>query len=103
MIWRSCKLLREITEKDRLGNDVPTGDYETITETECRHTPWSSYDLAIEERKVTKNEQRYVLPVPYDMAKPATHAEIDGVRLRITRISDLYPRWTALQVEVYRE
>lgn len=102
MIWRPCKLLREITEKDQLGNDVPTGDYETIAETECRYTPWSNYDLAIEEREVTKNEQRYVLHVPYDTAKLATHAEIDGVRLRITRISDLYPRWTALQVEVYR-
>ena len=100
MIWKSCKLLRETTEKDLLGNDVPTGNYETIAETECRYTPWSSYDIAIEERKVTKNEQRYVLPVPYDMAKPATHAEIDGVRWSITRISDLYPRWTALHLEV---
>lgn len=48
MIWKPCKLLREITEKDQLGNDVPTGDYETIAETECRYTPWSNYDLAIE-------------------------------------------------------
>lgn len=103
MIWKHCILKRERTTDSRLGSKLPTGTFDIITEADCRFTPWSNEDVAVEGRDVTRNEQRYALPIPYDTAKNATHAELDGVLLKVKQVIDLSPRWSLLQVEVHRQ
>lgn len=103
MIWKPCQLqiLTEQTE-DELGNLVG-GEWKTVENTYCRSTPWTDAQIALEGREVTQNEQRFIIPIPYCAFPDCTHTLMDGVRQEITQKIDLGPRYTVLQVKVYKE
>ena len=104
MIWKPCTLevLTGQTE-DVLGNLIG-GDWETLAETFTRFTPWTDEQIALEGRDVTRNEQRFALPLPLGrFPKNATHATIGECRQKIKEVIDLCPRYTVIQVEAYKE
>lgn len=103
MIWKPCQLqiLTNQTE-DALGNMIG-GDWKTVGGTVCRFTPWTDEQIALEGREVTRNEQRFVIPIPFNEFPTCTHAVINGVRQKIMQIIDLSPRWSVIQVEVYKK
>lgn len=113
MKWKSCRLqiITNQTE-DALGN-MTGGEWKTVKDTYCRFTPWTDLQVSLGNisqqnssygsRNATKNEQRFAIPVPYCRFPKCTHAVIDGVRQKITEIIDLSPRYTLIQVEVYKK
>lgn len=103
MIWKPCQLQAQKGKtEDELGNLVG-GSWETVLETFCRATPWAAEDVSLEGRDVTRNEQRFIIPVRREDFPDCTHAVIDGIQQEITQKIDLGPRWTVIQVKVYRE
>lgn len=104
MIWKSCELKKKTgQEKDALGNLVG-GTWETVRKTKCRFTPWTDEQIAVEERKVTQNEQQFAIPIPYQKFPECTHAAIDaGTPQEITKMDDLSPRWTLIRVRIAKE
>lgn len=103
MIWEPCQL-QIITgqTEDALGNLVG-GEWVTVANTSCRATPWTDQQILVDTRGVTKNEQRFAIPISYDNFPDCTHAVIDGVRQKIKETIDLTPRYTVIQVEVYKK
>ena len=103
MIWKACQLqiITNQTE-DALGNMVG-GNWETVKDTFCRFTPWTDEQIALEGRDVTKNEQRFAIPIPFKRFPECTHAVIDGIRQKIKEKIDLTPRYTVIQVEVSKK
>lgn len=104
MIWKPCKLqVQKEQTIDALGN--PTGgEWSKLMETYARRTPWDDVHTDADDRKVTHNEQHFVLPVSFSrFPATATHAEIDGVRQKILEVIDLAPRYVAIRVEVYKK
>lgn len=103
MIWKSCDLqiIMKQTE-DALGNQTG-GEWHTIKKTVCRFTPWTIDDISLEGREATRNEQRFAVPIPFDEFPDCTHAVIDGIQQKITQKIDLTPRYTVIQVKVYKE
>ena len=103
MIWKSCLLQKNTGQaEDILGNPV-AGEWQTIAETYARFTPWTDEQTALEGRDVTRNEQRFIIPIPFASFPTCTHAVIDGVQQKITGAIDLTPRYTVIQVNVYKE
>lgn len=102
MIWKPCQL-QVISDqtKDELGNPIG-GTWQTVKDTFCRSTPWTDEQIALEGRDVTKNEQRFAIPIPFECFPECTHAVIDGHRQEIKEIIDLTPRYTVIQVELYK-
>lgn len=103
MIWKSCQLqiIAGQTE-DVLGNMVG-GEWQTVKDTFCRFTPWTDEQITLEGRDVTRNQQRFAVPIPFTRFPECTHAVIDGIRQQITEKIDLTPRYTVIQVKVYKE
>jgi len=103
VIWKPCQL-QIITgqTEDALGNMVG-GEWQTVKDTFCRFTPWTDQQILLDNRGVTKNEQRFAIPISYDNFPDCTHAVIDGVRQKIKEKIDLTPRYTVIQVEVYKK
>ena len=103
MIWKPCQLqiVRNQTE-DALGNMVG-GEWQTVKDTSCRFTPWTDQQIAMDNRGITKNEQRFAIPIPFASFPICTHAVIDGVRQKIKEKIDLAPRYTVIQVEVHKK
>lgn len=103
MIWKPCRL-QIITNqtKDALGN-MTSGEWITVKETFCRVTPWTDEQIALEGREVTRNEQRFAIPISFELFPKCTHAIIEGIRQEITQMIDLTPRYTVIQVKVYKE
>lgn len=102
MIWKPCKLQVKINQvKDELGNPIG-GEWQTVKETVCRFTPWTNDQIALEGREITKNEQRFAIPLPYSFFPECTHAMIGGIRQEITQKIDLSLRYTVIQVKVYK-
>ena len=103
MIWKSCLLQKKTGQiEDALGNLVG-GEWSTVLETSCRFTPWTDEQIAIEGREVTKNEQRFAIPISFSNFPDCTHAVIDGIRQKINQKIDLTPRYTVIQVKAYKE
>ena len=101
MIWKTCRLLaKKQTGEDALHN--PQYDYEAVKETRVRVTPWTDEQIALEGREVTRNEQRCLIPIPFSMFPECQKAEIDGRVQEITKVIDLSPRYTAIQVRIYK-
>ena len=101
MIWKTCRLLaKKQTGEDALHN--PQYDYEAVKETRVRVTPWTDEQIALEGREVTRNEQRFLIPIPFSMFPECQKAEIDGRVHEITKVIDLSPRYTAIQVRIYK-
>ena len=103
MIWHDVKLQKEITKQDELGNNVATGDFDIVTETRALYTPWTSEEIVFDSRGVTKTQQKYVVPLPYNTVKLATHIAIDDVNFVIKSVTDLAPRWVSVVCEVFRK
>ena len=80
MIWESCQL-QVLTgqTKDALGNMVG-GEWQTV-----------------------KNEQRFAIPIPFGHFPNCTHAVISGYRQKINQKINLAPRYTVIQVRIYKE
>ena len=103
MIWKRCQLqLITGQTEDDLGN-MTGGSWQTVQETVCRFTPWTDEQITLEGREVTKNEQRFAIPMSFTQFPACTHAVIDGHRQKITQVIDFSPRYTVIQVEVYKE
>lgn len=103
MIWKECLLQKKTGQtEDGLGNLVG-GEWTTVLGTYYRATPWTDQQILIDTRGVTKNEQRFVIPIPFESFPECTHAVIDGVRQKIKEAIDLTPRYTVIQVEVYKK
>ena len=103
MIWKSCQL-QIITgqTEDVLGNMVG-GEWQTVKDTFCRFTPWTDEQIALEGRDVTRNQQRFAVPISFAKFPECTQAVIDGIRQQITEKIDLTPRYTVIQVKAYKE
>lgn len=103
MIWKSCDLqiIMKQTE-DALGNQTG-GEWHTIKKTVCRFTPWTDEQISLESREVTRNEQRFAIPISFADFPKCSHVVIDGIRQEITQKIDLTPRYTVIQVKVYKE
>lgn len=103
MIWKPCLLQKLVgQEEDELKNPVG-GEWQTVKETAARFTPWTNEQIALEGREVTRNEQRFMIPVPFVAFPECTHAMIGNIRQEITQKMDLTPRYTVIQVKVYKE
>ena len=105
MIWQKCELKKKTGQKkDALGNLVG-GTWKTIKTKECRFTPWTDEQVAVEDRKATENIQQFTLFMCYrDFPKECTHASINGgPEQEIQKVIDLTPRWTLIQVKVSKE
>lgn len=102
MIWKKCLL----KAKEKVGEDAlknPVYEWNTVCETRVRSTPWTDEQIALDDRGVTRNEQRFIIPIPYHRFPKCQKAVIDGREQDITQVIDLSPRWTAIQVKVYKE
>ena len=103
MIWKNCVLLvKEQVETDALGN--PIYEYRDAKEVKARFAPWTDDQVALEGRDVTKNEQQYILPIPFsDFPRGCDRVRMEGRELLVTQVSELSPRWTMLRVKIYKE
>lgn len=103
MMWKrgAVYALTDSGNEDELGN--PIKGRSVLWSGDMRFTPWTDDDITVNGRDVTKNEQRYAIPAPYETVKNAEQAELDGVMLSITSVSDLGPRWTMIQVKVHKQ
>ena len=103
MIWKECLLQKKTGQtEDALGNLIG-GEWTTVLDTFCRTTPWTDQQILVDTRGVTKNEQRFAIPIPFEVFPDCTHVVIDGVRQKIKETIDLTPRYTVIQVEVYKK
>lgn len=102
MIWKPCILrAKKKTGEDALKN--PVYAWVDVKHTRVRETPWTDEQIALEGREVTRNEQRFAIPIPFSCFPKCGQAVIDGHAQEITQIIDLSPRYTAIQVKVYKE
>lgn len=102
MIWKPCTLqARQRSGEDELGN--PTYTWVDVLATYARHTPWTNEQIALEGREVTRNEQRYAIPVPWSRFPDCQRAVLDGETREITKVEDLSSRYTGIQVKGYKE
>lgn len=101
MIWKTCQLkVREKIGEDALQN--PLYDWKTVAETKARLTPWIDEQISLEGREVTRNEQRFIIPIPFSRFPKCEKAILDGHAMDITQMIDLSPRYTVIQVKVYK-
>ncbi len=102
MIWKPCILKVKVQNgEDALKN--PVYEWQTVLETVARHTPWTNEQITVEDREVTRNEQRFIIPVPYRDFPQCDQAVMDRHALEIRQVMDLSPRWTVIQVRAYKE
>lgn len=102
MMWKKCTLYKNLYGKDSLNNEIPVGE-EVVLSKKCRFTPWTSEEIALEGRDVTRNEQRYAFPIPIEVFSDCDKAKIEGIGMaEIKEIIDLAPRWTMIRVKVYK-
>lgn len=102
MIWSKCVITKPVTETDRLGNQVPTGAETIIATTQARKSPFTAEELAADGRRLTRNQQRYILPLPFTTVKDAQFATIGGLKQTIVEKQDLEPRWSVITVEAFK-
>lgn len=103
MIWKPCALKAKTPGgTDSLGNPTDP-EWTTVKETSARFTPWTDEQIALEGREVTKNEQRFILPVQFSSLPEFQRAVIDDIAYDITQVIDLAPRWTVIQGKVHKQ
>lgn len=101
MIWKKCILQARVeTGQDALGNPVYV--WNDVEKTAARLTPWTDEQITLEGRDVTRNEQRLVIPIPFEQFPVCQKAVIDGVSQEITQVIDLSPRYTMIQIKIYK-
>ncbi len=102
MKWKCCELIKEKkVAEDILHNPI----YEQIVvkTTRCRETPWTNNDINLDKREVTKNEQYFAIPIPFESFPDCSYVRIDGVVLEINQKIDLSPRWTVIKVKALKK
>lgn len=102
MMWKTCVL----QEKKKVGEDElknPIYNWVDVKHTRMRETPWTDEQIALEGREVTRNEQRFVIPIPFAHLPKCERVVIGGHAQEITQLIDLSPRYTVIQVKVYKE
>lgn len=103
MIWKQCILkVRTPGGTDALGNPTDP-EWTTVLETIARFTPWTDEQIALEGRDVTRDEQRFLLPLKFALLPVFQRAVIDGISYEITQVIDLSPRWTVIQGKVHKQ
>lgn len=101
MIWNKCRLLA----KNQVGEDAlhnPQYEYTVVKETIARFTPWTDEQISFEGREVTRNEQRFLIPIPFSMFPECQKIEMDGCVQEISQVIDLNPRYAVIQVKCYK-
>lgn len=102
MIWKQCILqAKQSAGTDSLGNPV-LSSWETVKQTEARETPWTDEQIALEGREVTRNEQRFILPVSPSLLPEFQRAVIDDIPYDVTQVIEVTPRWTVIQGKVHK-
>lgn len=103
MTWKQGALyaMMKTEDEDELGNIIKK--QKLLWSGQLRFTPWTNNDIVANGRNVTSNEQRYVIPVAYETIKDAEQAEVNGILLNVTSVSDLGSRWTMIQVKVHKQ
>lgn len=100
MIWKHCDLLTRIpVGKDVLGNEIL--ETQVACSGKIRFTPWTTEEIQLEGREVTKGLQKVLLQLPF------SKFETLGIRLivisdrtlLIEKVKDLTPRFTLLYVK----
>ena len=104
MIWKKCELKNKVNQtEDVLGNQTG-GTWQMVKSTVCRFTPWTEEQIAVEGREVTRNEQQYIIPIPFEQFPDCTHISINGgVVQQIKESIALSVRWTLIRVMTYKE
>lgn len=102
MKWEDMTIFQEkCVGEDKLGN--PIYDFSEYKTVKVRKTPWTDEQISIEDREVTKNEQRYIIRAPFEDISACKRVRMNGVLLEVTEKSDLSPRFSIIQVKVYKE
>lgn len=102
MKWHEIILTKEATQTDELGNEVATGEPVEIDRGLGRLVPVGREYKAIDGRTLTDGESQFSITIPYDTAKQATAATVDGTSYEVVAVSDLEPRWAVLTVRGWR-
>ena len=102
MIWKNCVLTKPDTTADVLGNNVPSGTETTVATTIARESPFTLDEIKADSRILTKNQQRFILPLPFADIEDAKYATIGEVKQTIVEKQNLSPRWSVIIVEKYR-
>lgn len=101
MIWKKCRLLANVeTGEDALGN--PVYALSEVKRTVARFTPWTNEQIAMEGREITRNEQQFILPIPYTQFPVCQKVEISGHVMDIKDVTDFGPRYTSIRVKAYK-
>lgn len=102
MIWKKCIFQKETAgTPDALGN--PTYTLSDDLTALARHSPWTDEQIALEGRTVTSDVQRFVIPLPHSAVKDYEKVKLDNVVYDITEMIDYGPRFTVIQVGVYKK
>lgn len=102
MMWVNVKVMKTTaSETDALGNPL-AGEPEELWSGTGRFTPWSDLQIQMEDRDVTKNEQLLSIPVSYSTVEDADMVVADGITYQVTDKYNQTPRWTILQLKVYK-
>ena len=102
MIWYTCTLTKPSTTTDALGNNVPSGSDVVVATTQARKSPFSPEEIAVDGQIITKNQQRYILTLPFADIADAVYATIGDLKQKIVAKNDLSPRWSTITVEGYK-
>lgn len=101
MIWKACRLEAKVEgDKDALGN--PQVNWEKVTETKARTTPFDNIQTLLEQREVTSDMQSFAIPLRYEVFPECQRAVIDDRTYDIEEIIDLSPRYTVIVCKVYK-
>lgn len=103
MIWSNISVMKNSSAGvDALGNKI-AGTPVVLWSGTGRFTLWSDLQVQVEDRDVTSSQQLFRIPAPYETVKDAELAVVDGITYEITDKHHLPPRWTMLQLKVYKE
>lgn len=102
MQWYKVEIIKPKTEKDRLGNDFRTGEFEVIKETRGRFTPYDAVtNNPDKDLSVTKNSQ--LIAIPCTDILPGAMIRMNNIVYEITERKYMRPRWIILEVKNYHD
>lgn len=91
----------ETGQVDELGNAVV--EHKEIMQVKARFTPWTTEEIQLDSRGITKNTQRYVIPMSYNNFPKCSYILVNGVECEVVEIIYLSPRYTSVLVKGYKE
>lgn len=100
MIWDDITILYPSTNgKDALGNE--TFSLERSATIKGRATAPKDEQVSLEDRKIVRNEQTFLLPMKREFLKDLKFIEHKGQLYKVLSIEALTPRFTELQAVTY--